>query len=102
MKYIALAVGILSAAALSAPGSAGAFEVYGTQAAPAGAPFNFDAGSNLDAGSTTYDDPIQYRSHDEGMNIGKLGNRYDYVGEALIPGPVSPGSPAWTYSLRGK
>lgn len=100
MKHIALAVALVSAAALMAPGGASAFEIYGTQAAPAGAPFNLDTGS--DAGPATYDDPIQYRSHDEGMNIGRLGNRYDYVGEALIPGPVSPGSPAWTYSLRGK
>lgn len=96
MKQIALAIALVSAAALIAPGSAGAFEVYGTQAAPAGAPFN------LDPGPATYDDPIQYRSHDEGMAIGKLGNRHDYVGGALIPGPVSPGSPAWTYSLRGQ
>ncbi len=96
MKQIALAIALVSAAVLVAPGSAGAFEIYGTQAAPA------DAAFNLDTGPATYDDPIQYRSHDEGMNIGKLGNRYDYVGEALIPGPVSPGSPAWTYSLRGQ
>jgi hypothetical protein len=96
MKHIALAIALMSAAALTTPGSAGAFEIYGTQAAPVGGPFN------LDAGPATYDDPIQYHSHDEGMNIGRLGNRYDYVGKALIPGPVSPGSPAWTYSLRGQ
>ncbi len=100
MKHIALAVALISAAALIAPGSASAFEVYGTQAAPADAPFNLDAG--LDAGLTIYDDPIKYRSHDEGIDVGKFGNRRDYVGEALIPGPVSPGSPAWTYSLRGQ
>jgi hypothetical protein len=95
MKQIALAFALVSAAALI-PGSAGAFEIYGTQAAPA------DAAFNLDTGPVTYDDPIQYHSHDEGMAIGRLENRHDYVGEALIPGPVSPGSPAWTYSLRGQ
>ena len=66
MKHIALAVALMSAAALIAPGSANAFEVYGSQGAPAGAPFN------LDTGPVTYDDPIQYHSHDEGMAIGRL------------------------------
>lgn len=94
MKHIALAVALASAAALSAaaltvPSEAFAFEIYGDQAAT-------DAPLNLDTGPAQYSDPIQYRSHDEGISIGR-GSRRDYVGEALIPGPAR-GAPGWTYS----